>query len=657
MFKVFYHAAIMVCLMSAATAAVRAEKAAVIPQPTELELLENAGFVISSDTRIAVSGDTKRHGEYLAEKLRPATGFDLDTKWRIFGTKGTIALELDEDLAELGDEGYSFESGPDGILISARKPAGVFYGIQTLLQLLPPEIYGEDQLEGIEWAVPGVRITDIPRFQWRGLMLDSSRHFMPLDFVKKFIDLLALHKMNTFHWHLTDDQGWRVEIKAYPKLTEIGAHRDETLIGHGGRPPFEYDGQPHGGYYTQEQLREIVEYAKDRFITVVPEIEMPGHAMAAIASYPELSCHGNQIEVAKRWGVMPDIFCAGKDEVFDFLQQVLVEVMDIFPSEFIHVGGDEAPKGQWQKCPLCQARIKEEGLKDEHELQSYFITRMEKFLSSHGRRLIGWDEILEGGLAPGATVMSWRGENGAIAAARSGHDAVMAPTTYTYFDYYQGPSAGQPLAIGGNLPLDKVYSFNPIPAELNAEEAKHILGVQGQLWSEYLKTPSHTEYMAFPRACALAEVAWSQPEDKDFESFHGRLLRHKRRLDELDVNHYPIPPISREIGKWSSGQTSEEWATMEWSIDGAVDAAGDYLVTLLYTAGEHRLDIQKVELLRDGNVLSTDQHEGETGSVHRNNQYRLKVPTGDLQGLSIRAVVRSDGGSDSNGVVKLHRAE
>jgi hexosaminidase len=360
---------------------------------------------------------------------------------------------------------------------------------------------------------------------------------MPVEFVKKYIDLLAIHKMNRFHWHLTEDQGWRIEIMKYPKLAEISAWRDESLIGHASEKPRQFDGKPHGGFYTQDEIREVVAYAAERYITVVPEIEMPGHSQAALAAYPELSCTGGPFKVQTMWGIHEDVYCAGNEKTFEFLENVLAEVLELFPGEYIHVGGDECPKDRWEKCPKCQSRIKSEGLEDENELQSYFIKRMEKFLNAHDRRLIGWDEILEGGLAPNATVMSWRGEEGGIKAAKAGHDVVMAPTSHTYFDYYQADPENEPLAIGGMLPIETVYSYDPVPAELNEEQITHILGVQAQVWTEYIPTPEKAEYMAYPRACALAEIAWTPADQKDYERFSRSLARHLKRLDMLDVNY------------------------------------------------------------------------------------------------------------------------
>jgi hexosaminidase len=400
------------------------------------------------------------------------------------------------------------------------------------------DVYRSAPIGTLDWRIPCVEIEDIPRFGWRGAHLDVARHFMPKSFIKKFIDLLALHKLNTFHWHLTEDQGWRIEIKRYPRLTEVGAWRKETVVGHyrSVENPV-YDGRPHGGFYTQEDISEIVAYAQERCINVIPEIEMPGHAQAAITAYPELGNTGRPAEVRTIWGISEEVFNVNETTI-EFLQNVLTEVLELFPSEFIHIGGDECPKRQWRESPDAQARMRELGLADEEELQGYFIRRMDTFLTGRGRRLVGWDEILEGGLAPNATVMSWRGEDGGIAAAKAGHDVVMAPNIYTYLDYYQSEDwETEPLAIGGYVPLEKVYHYEPVPAALSAAEGRHVLGTQGQLWTEYMPDYRQVEYMAFPRLCALAEVAWTPPQHKDYGEFSSRLTAHLKRLDVLDVNY------------------------------------------------------------------------------------------------------------------------
>jgi hexosaminidase len=424
------------------------------------------------------------------------------------------------------NEYYKLKVSSAEILIEGGA-AGCFYAVQSLIQLL--------ELKNGKCVIPAVEIEDKPRFGWRGLHLDVCRHFFSIDFVKKYIDLMARHKLNTFHWHLTDDQGWRIEIKKYPKLTEVGGWRKETIVDKNFEP-FKGDGQPYGGFYTQEQIREVVEYARKRHVTVVPEIEMPGHALAALAAYPEYSCSGGPFEVGTKWGVFEDVFCP-TEKTFKFLEDILTEVIGLFPSEYIHIGGDECPKESWRKSAFCQALMKEKGLKDEHELQSYFVRRIEIILAARGRKLIGWDEILEGGLAPGAAVMSWRGEDGGIQAAKAGHRVVMTPGSHCYFDHYQSKSTGEPLAIGGFTPLEKVYQYEPVPKALTTSESKFVMGAQANLWTEYIKTPQHAEYMAYPRACALAEVLWTMPEKKSPGDFYTRLTRHFSLLASWSVNY------------------------------------------------------------------------------------------------------------------------
>jgi hexosaminidase len=423
------------------------------------------------------------------------------------------------------------------VTIAGATVTGVFYGAQTLRQLLPAEIFSKAPLRR-SWDIQAVVIEDAPRFPWRGVMLDTARHFFPKEQVCKLIDLLALHKLNRLHLHLTDDQGWRVEIKQYPKLTGVGAWRNETLVGHA-RHPRGTDGTPYGGFYTQDELRALVAYAAARQITVVPEIEMPGHAQAAIAAYPELGTTGEQVSVGTGWGIFPHLFAPTAHAV-RFLQEVLSEVLDLFPDPYIHLGGDEAIKDQWRASPEVQTLMQELGVQDEEALQHWFLSQMEAFLARHGRRLVGWDELLEGGLPEEAIVMSWRGTAGGIAAAHAHHDAIMVPTTHCYLDYYQSSEPGEPLAIGGFLPLETVYAFDPIPAELSGEEAAHILGTQAMLWSEYIPTLEHLEYMAFPRTAALAEVAWTAPEYRDFADFARRLDVHAPRLHHLHVNFRPL---------------------------------------------------------------------------------------------------------------------
>jgi hexosaminidase len=516
------------------------ERYSIVPKPAQL-VIARGSFIIDGKTGISVSplnDETMLSAGFLAEMLRKSASVPLPVKEGSKVARNRIMVAIDTSVSD-NEEGYTLSVTSRNIVLKSPSAAGLFRGVQTLRQLLPPQAEMAGGLAGeVAAAVPACYITDAPRFGYRGLHLDVSRHFFSVEEVKRYLDIMALHKFNVFHWHLTDDQGWRIEIKRYPELTDVGSWRKETLIGHGGRPPFTFDGTPHGGYYTQEQAREIVRYAADRFITVIPEIEMPGHAVAAIASCPWLSCTGNDLEVQTRWGVFDDVFCAGRDTVFTFLKGVLDEVAAIFPSQYIHIGGDECPKVRWENCPACQKRMKEEGLKDEHELQSWFITTMEKYLSTHGKRIIGWDEILEGGLAPGATVMSWRGIKGGIEAARMKHDVIMTPTTHMYLDYYQGEPQSEPLAIGGYLPLELVYSFEPLPEELTPEEQKYILGVQGNVWTEYISTLSHLEYMAFPRAFAVAETGWTPEMKKDFEEFLSRLDVLGERYDIMGINYF-----------------------------------------------------------------------------------------------------------------------
>ncbi len=508
---------------------------AILPKP--VHVMENDGFFeIRKNTKIIVDSETEPLGEMLRTLLSPSMGFELDVSDGN-PVRNSIHLSVNPSLKDLEAEGYRLTVDKKRVLIEAPAWAGIFYGMQTLRQLLPVEIFSEVVSEDVRWVLPGVEIKDFPRFKWRGMHLDVCRHFMPVEFIKKYIDLIAIHKMNSLHLHLTDDQGWRIEIKKYPKLAEISAWRDETIVGHYRDEPRKFDGQSHGGFYTHDEIREIVSYAKERYVTIVPEIEMPGHGQAALAAYPEISCTGGPFKVSTIWGIRKEVYCAGNEKTFEFMENVLGEVLDLFPGEYIHVGGDECPKDRWEECQKCQSRIRSEGLQDEHELQSYFIKRIEKFLNENNRRLIGWDEILEGGLAPNATVMSWRGEEGGIAAAREGHDVVMTPYSHTYFDYYQADPENEPLAIGGLLPLEKVYAYDPVPAELNEQQRHHILGVQGQVWTEYISTPEKAEYMAFPRACAMAEIGWTPSDQKDYELFSSTLLRHLKRLDFMNVNY------------------------------------------------------------------------------------------------------------------------
>ena len=478
---------------------------------------------------------------------------------------------------------YMLNAAAGSVVVRGDGHEGVFYGIQTLLQLLPVSPYvmvnGAPAVRTTgPLDIPAVSIEDYPRFGYRGMMLDVCRHFFSVEMVKRYIDYLALHKMNYFHWHLTDDQGWRIEIKKYPRLTEVGAWRSGTIIGH--HPGTGNDSTPHGGFYTQDQIKEVVKYAADRYITILPEIEMPGHASAALAAYPNLGCTGGPYQVQQTWGVFNEVYCAGNDTVFQFLQDVLDEVMPLFPGKYIHVGGDECPKDSWKVCPKCQRRIKENGLKDEHGLQSYFIQRMEKYINSKGKQVIGWDEILEGGLAPNASVMSWRGEQGGIEAAKQNHDVVMTPGEYVYFDHAQLQNDDS-LTIGGYLPLSKVYQYEPVPAGLTAEQAKHVRGAQANLWTEYITNPKKIEYMIFPRMSALSEVLWSPKEQRNWPDFERRLQTQYIRYQLWKANYYRVymPPadtlVRQKLAQWQGSKfgllmhwgTYSQWGVVEsWSI-------------------------------------------------------------------------------------------
>ncbi len=512
----------------------------IIPAPLSVKSLKGE-FIITKATKVVISTSNPEAMEvatFFADRLDSASNYTIKPTVSLASmknVKNTILFSITNDVT-LGEEGYFLTVEKEHVLISANTAKGLFYGVQSMLQLLPPQIMSPSKVEGISWKMDAVKVYDKPRFGYRGMHLDVGRHFMPAEFVKRYIDILAMFKMNTFHWHLTEDQGWRIEIKKYPKLTSMGSMRSETIVGHAGSSN-KYDGIPHGGFYTQEQVKDIVAYAAKKFITIIPEIEMPGHSLAALTGYPQLSCTGGPFKVATTFGVFDDIFCAGNDSTFIFLQGVLDEVMDLFPSKYIHIGGDEAPKARWHNCPKCQARMKAEGLKDEHELQSYFIKRIEKYVVSKGRRIIGWDEILEGGLAPEATVMSWRGMDGGIAAARENHDVIMSANQYTYFDHYQADPNTEPLAIGGYLTLKDVYGFEPIPEQLKPEEAKHILGGQGQIWTEYMKTPDYVEYMLLPRMLALSEVLWTPRAQRNYEAFTARLDNSLKRLGIMGINY------------------------------------------------------------------------------------------------------------------------
>jgi len=529
-----------------------------IPIPAEIEPADG-DFDMGPETPIHVpegaDQELREVVERWAEGVRETYGLPLPVGTGPRG-RGAIFIRLrdpeahegapvpaGEGLPGVNAEGYELEVEQGGVTLVAQGLPGVFYGLETLGQLMgaPPSHPGSAESSSTSGpSIPAADIDDQPRFPYRGMHLDVGRHFFPVESVKRYLDYLAAFKMNVFHWHLTEDQGWRIEIKAYPRLTEVGSCRPETIL-EKNFDPYVGDGTPHCGFYTQDQIREVVDYARERFITVIPEIEMPGHSVAALAAYPELACTPGPFQVSTRWGVTRDIYCP-KEETFRFLETVLGEVMDLFPSPYIHIGGDEAPKERWEESSIAQEIIRREGLADEDELQSWFIRRIETFLNRNGRRLIGWDEILEGGLAPNATVMSWRGVAGGVAAASQGHDVIMTPNSHLYLDFYQGDTIQEPLAIGGFSPLERVYAFEPIPEELSRREADHVLGAQGNVWTEYMATWDHVEYMVFPRLLALSEVVWSPADARDWNSFLGRLPARFRQLDRMGAR-YRIPDV------------------------------------------------------------------------------------------------------------------
>ncbi len=537
--KVLFLAMLVAFFAQQATAQ---QQPVIIPAPVKMDV-KSGSFTITPQTSINAGDGSSHEAAMLNAYLKQLYGFTLPES---NNSKSSIVLET--KAGDQNPEAYHLSVSSKKVVISASDPKGVFLGIQTLLQLIPPEKVANASAFSIK--IPRVTIYDYPAFGYRGMHLDVGRHFFDVDFVKKYIDYIAMQKFNTFHWHLTEDQGWRIEIKKYPRLTSIGGYRNGTIIGR--YPGTGNTNQRYGGFYTQEQIKDVVKYAADRHITIIPEIEMPGHASAAVAAYPMLSCFPgeptkapaktawagptNDKEVQQAWGVFPDVFCP-TETTFKFLENVLDEVMELFPSKYIHIGGDECPKENWKRCDHCQQLIKEKGLKDEHGLQSYFIQTIEKYLNSKGREIIGWDEILEGGLAPNATVMSWRGEEGGIAAAKQDHDVIMTPTGWMYFDYSQTKHPDS-VTIGGFVPLEKVYNYNPVPKELDPSKAKYILGGQANVWTEYMHYPSKVEYMVFPRMSALSEVLWTPQNRKDWNRFKSELPVIYKRYDLWGANYF-----------------------------------------------------------------------------------------------------------------------
>ncbi|MBR1468636.1 MAG: beta-N-acetylhexosaminidase [Prevotella sp.] len=521
----------------------------IVPLPRSIAQQQAPGFVLNKQTAIVYADGLEKEARFLSGYVKEMTQFDLPTRpiAKKNDARGNIQLALAAPVTAKGkkkaaakpnEEAYTISVTAKGVTITGQTAKAVFLGVQTLRKSLP--VLAE-QPEMVN--LPAVVIQDEPRFAYRGMHLDCSRHFFPVEFVKEFIDLIALHGMNKFHWHITDDQGWRFESKKYPKLTTIGGWRSGTVVGR--NSPID-DGIRHGGFYTQEECRDIVKYAADRHITIIPEIDMPGHMVAALAAYPEYGCTGGPYEVEHTWGVFADVLCPGKEQTFKFIEDVLSEVIDVFPSEYIHIGGDECPRDRWKACPLCQQRIKDENLKAEGKqraedrLQGYFTKRVEAFLHTKGKRLIGWDELLGCDIDTTATIMSWTGAEPGARGAKLGHDVIMTPNSPMYFDHYQTDKHNnEPLSIGGHSPSEKVYAFEPVAADLTPEQAKHILGVQANVWCEYIYSTQHVEYQVLPRMAALAEVQWLQPEQKNFDAFKERVTRLKAIYD---LHHWVVAP-------------------------------------------------------------------------------------------------------------------
>ena len=521
----------LVCVAGFATVA--SAQVNVIPQPAQVKIKQGQ-FTLNKSTQIVVDRSTKPVGEYLAKVLRKSTGYKLPVVQAASGAGNSIIIWAGGD-AELGKESYKLNVTPDVVTIISPTANGAFYGMQTLRQLFPAEVESPKVVKNVRWSAPVCEIIDFPRFAWRGMHLDVGRHMFSVEDIKKYIDLLAMHKMNKFHWHLTEDQGWRIEIKKYPKLTTVGSKRDATPIPANRK---KLDGKKYGGFYTQKEVREIVAYAKARYVTVIPEIDIPGHTQAVLAAYPKLGCTGGPYKVRTMWGISREVLCAGNPEVYKVMKDVFDEVLELFPSKVIHIGGDECKKKRWKACPKCQAMIRKKKLRGEKGLQSYFIKEMEKYLNSKGRKIIGWDEILEGGLAPNAMVMSWRGVKGGLRAARMKHYVVMSPGSHCYLDHYQcGKPWTEPPAWGGHSPLSKTYSFEPIPRRFPEDFKKYILGVQGNVWTEYMPTFKQVLYMAYPRGSAISEVGWSQKSRRNYKDFRKRLNFMFKRMDLMKVGY------------------------------------------------------------------------------------------------------------------------
>ncbi len=586
-------------------------KISIIPKPQKIEV-QSGSFHFTNKIVVVTNWNSEEVNNtiaYFSNKLKKVGDFEIKKSAELpTGNESVIIIKHKED-SNFGKEEYNLTVSEKNITIESAEANGLFYAFQTIMQLLPAEVFSNTNVKNINLSMPCVTISDKPKYKWRGFMLDVSRHFFPKKFIFQVLDYLAIHKINKFHWHLVDDQGWRIEIKKYPKLTSIGAWRiqreDKDHPWHTNREPRRKgEKSTYGGYYTQDDIREIVKYAKDRFITIVPEIEMPGHCTSALAAYPQYSCTGGPFDIPA-WSIWKErnIYCAGNDETFEFLTNILSEVIELFPGQYIHIGGDEALKKAWEVCPKCQARIKRENLENVEELQSYFVKRIEKFINSKGRSLIGFDEILEGGLSPNATVLSWTGLNGGIAAARQGHDVVFSPTAYCYFDYYQGDRKYEPLAYPKFLPIKRVYSFDPsLKDSLTEKDRKYILGVQANLWTEYVPTESQAEYMMFPRLAAISDVAWRESENRNWDDFTERLEKQFKRYDALGVNY----------------STTSYNVTAKYEVD---KKSHNIIVTL-----ENELGNAQIRYTTDGSEPN-EKSQLYDGPFHTNENVKIKAAT------------------------------
>ena len=620
-------------LSAAALSAQPAPALDIVPRPVSANP-QAGSFRFAARTVVlypAGNEDLRGVAEYLSLRLAEATGKRPAVRAGS-AMRGAVILRLEGAVAKPGDERYRMVVTPESVIISAPNPAGVFWGVQTLRQMLAAG--GKKRVT----AIPGAVIEDAPRYPWRGISFDSARHFVSKDMVKRYIDLLAYHKMNVFHWHLTDDQGWRIEIKKYPRLTEIGAWRDEF-------------GERHGGFYTQDDIREVVAYAKSRFVMVVPEIEMPGHATAALAAYPEFSCTGEPLTVEPKWGVFPNLFCAGKEETFTFLENVLLEVAALFPSPYLHIGGDEAAKDKWKICPLCQKRIKDEGLADEAALQGYFSRRMDAFIRSIGRTMIGWDEILEGKPSQTAIVESWRGMEGALEGAAAGHQIISAPSGFVYFDY---PELNERAHISWMpvVPIERTYSFEATPKGLTTDQASFILGGECTIWTEHIRE-YELDYKLFPRMCAFSETVWTSGERRDWSDFSRRMDTHRKRLAALGVDYFTP---SKLVGSWKAGEVPEAGKTLEFDVTKFIAAPGYYRFTVRHDEGANGVAIERAVLAVDGREISADAHPAKSSTKWNEFQnYRLIVEEVRKGApYTIRITLRAEGGADTKGSVWVH---